>query len=65
MLNTKASHSCTGPLRLFLNRELLVPEEPLVKTLEACPVAGFVFCHLVHGVVDGIVAQLLPDFITF
>ena len=24
---------------------------------KACAVAGFVFCHLVHGVMDGVIAQ--------
>ncbi len=38
---------------------LLVGEETLVETLEALAVAGFILGHFMHGVVDGVVAELL------
>jgi len=38
---------------------LFLGEVALIETIEAGAVAGFVFCHFVDSVVDGIIAKLL------
>ena len=46
-------------LSYYRAAKLLILEEPLVETLEASTVTGLVLCHLVNGVVDSVISELL------
>ena len=55
--NKKRRHCQAAPPNLFLS--LLSAEVPVQQALQSAAVTGFVLSHLMHGVMNGIQAQLL------